>query len=202
MIRLDSPSHARRDGRGTCRAGDRPRTGCHHGPGRAHATDRGGQFRRAAHAEGDAGGGGRDQPCRRAAGAADQAGGGGRRDQSRGRGARRAQADRRGQGAGDHGHLGVRGDDRGRAGVLGEQDVPHHGIRRRQHHPSAAPGLSDPHPAEQRVAGDQARRVHHPPRRQAGVHHGDPGAVRRADAALSDRQADTERCGRGGIAGL
>ena len=89
----------------------------------------------------------------------------GRPDQSRRRRARRAQADRRRQGVGDHGHLGLGGDDGGGAAVLGEQDLPLHRVGRRLDHPAAAPGLSDPHPAQHRAAGDARRRV---PGRRSG----------------------------------
>ena len=91
----------------------------------------------------------------------DRTGGRGRRDQSGSRGARGAQAGRCEQGAGDHGDVGLGGHHRGRAGVLGEQDVPDHGVRCGLDHASAASGLSDPHAAEQPVAGDEACGVHH-----------------------------------------
>ncbi len=45
------------------------------------------------------------------------------------------------------------------------------------------------------LAGDEACRVHHPAWLQARVHPGDPGAVRRADAEVSDGHADAEGCG-------
>ena len=159
---------------------------------RADAAHRRRQLRRSAHAEGDAGGGERHQRRGRSAGTQDRTGGRGRRDQSRSGGARGAQAGQCGQGAGDHGDLGIGGHHRGRAGVLGEQDLPHHRVRCGFHHASAASGLSDPHPAEQSAAGDEACGVHHPAWLEARVHPGDPGAVRRADAEVPDRDADAE----------
>ena len=56
-------------------------------------------------------------------------------------------------------------------------------------HAAAAPGLPDPHAAEQSAAGDKTCGVHRPAWCQARVHPGDPGAVRRADTEAPDGDA-------------